>query len=428
MASDLSQKIFKQVEYYFSDINFSKDNFLKDQSGKEDGWIAISTLLTFNRLKSLTTNESDVVDAFSNTTSEIVELNEAKDKLRRSKPLPDIDDSFKQNYKLRCVHLKGFPKEDTTLDELIEYCSQYGEIETVQMRRFEDKTFKGCCFVVYKNIESANKAISSNDKFKGEHLIELRENKETYFNRKQNTKAKKKAANKAADDENKNDENKTDEKEEEELKYEAGCIIKITGLPETISFKDIKPNLNEIANVSYVDIFPETHSAIIRFKTKNDRDIVLEKLAHDSTNGNTNGNTNGSKTDDKTENVEVENKSEKTDAKVENDAHEEDANKTENKEEETKTESAVKSAEEATETNNDNTAKMLKIKDDLIVEFTLIQGDEEREYWQKIRKFASNQNRKPNKFKKARFGNNKFNRKRPANGGDRESKKAKVDA
>lgn len=115
---------------------------MKDQSGKEDGWIPISTLLTFNRLRTLTTDAADVVKAFENTKSETVELNEAKDKLRRLNPLPEIDDEFKKNYKLRAVHLKGFPREGTTLDELIEYAGQYGELEEVKMRKFEDKTFK----------------------------------------------------------------------------------------------------------------------------------------------------------------------------------------------------------------------------------------------------------------------------------------------
>lgn len=89
-----------------------------------------------------------MADAFTNANSEIVELNESKDKLRRLKPLPEIDDTFKQNYKLRCVHLKGFPREGTTLDDLLEFSSQYGPIETVQMRRFEDKSFKVSFFLL----------------------------------------------------------------------------------------------------------------------------------------------------------------------------------------------------------------------------------------------------------------------------------------
>lgn len=97
-------------------------------------------------MKSLTENESDIVEAFETANSETVELNEAKDKLRRSVPLPEYDEKLKQDLKLKTVHLKGFPKETTTLDEMIEFCTQYGEVESVQMRRFPDKTFKVSSF------------------------------------------------------------------------------------------------------------------------------------------------------------------------------------------------------------------------------------------------------------------------------------------
>ena len=134
--------IYLLLQYYFSDVNLSKDKFLKDLLGKEDGWIAIETLLTFNRLKQLTETQADIVDAFENGKSELIQLNESKDKLRRTKPLPEVDDEFRRTYRLRTVHLNGFPKVGTTLDDLIEFCSQYGTVESVQMRRFNDKSFK----------------------------------------------------------------------------------------------------------------------------------------------------------------------------------------------------------------------------------------------------------------------------------------------
>ena len=56
MSSDLDA-IRKQVEFYFSDSNYRKDTFLKAAAESDpDGFVAISVLLTFNRLKSLTTD------------------------------------------------------------------------------------------------------------------------------------------------------------------------------------------------------------------------------------------------------------------------------------------------------------------------------------------------------------------------------------
>lgn len=120
----------------------AKDKFLRDLNGKEDGWVPIEKLLTFNRLKALTEKPTDVAAAFEDNQSELIQLNEAKDKLRRSVPLPEMDEKSKTDLNLRTIHFRGFPRENTTLDELIEFSSQYGEIEHVNMRRMPDKTFK----------------------------------------------------------------------------------------------------------------------------------------------------------------------------------------------------------------------------------------------------------------------------------------------
>jgi len=453
MTTDLAQKIIKQIEYYFGDVNLSKDKFLKDQIGKENGWIAISTLLTFNRLKALTEEASVIADAFLNGNSELVELNEANDKLRRLKPMPEVDDEFKQNYKLRAVHLKGFPKENTTLDELIEYCSQYGDVESVQMRRLEDKTFKGCCFAVYKEIESANKAIAGvDDKFKGEHDIKQRENKDTYIKRKaawRNKKNDNKAVNlKVNDEDDKNgeadDKNENQEEEKEkpieekkEIVYQTGCVMKLIDLPENITFKDIKPKLAELASVRYVDIFPETHSALVRFSSTGDRDIVLKTLAHPENGSN---GVEKSVDDVKIENVTTPDQTTaETKAEADNPVEMKEDQPVETKSEEEK--SAVTKEETSNEPSKENTTeeqvkseelKSLKIGD-LILRYSFLEGDEEKVYYEKLSKLTSNPNKaKYNHNKKKRFGGysgNRFNKnKRPANGDHRNNaKKAKVD-
>jgi len=463
MASELSQKITKQIEYYFGNVNLSKDKFLRDLTGKEDGWIPIKTLLTFNRLKSLTENESDIVEAFETANSETVELNEAKDKLRRSVPLPEYDEKLKQDLKLKTVHLKGFPKETTTLDEMIEFCTQYGEVESVQMRRFPDKTFKGCCFAIFKDVESANKAISSNDKFKGEHEIPLRENKETYFARKKSNRNVKKD-NKLIDlnkDETKDDEKEqTEEKneqKEEELKYESGCVLKIVDLPKDVNYRDIKSVLLEHGKVQYVDLFPETKSGIIRFASKEITDNVCKILAADEQNGNTNGttqngNANGKETIEETKSEELKNneKDETKEDESKTDENKEDESKTdESKEDENKTDESKEDENKEDENKEENMDtdqtkngtesvqyKGLKINDNLVLKYFILDGDEEKEYWQKIKKLSlqhSNNNNhkkhhKKNHHKNSRFSNKNFKNKRPPTDNGNSSKKVKVDA
>jgi len=81
-------KILKQVNYYFSVHNLPNDKFLLAETKKDaEGWVAIETLLKFNRLKALTTDASVVAAALG--TSEVVAVNEAGDKVRRKEAIPE---------------------------------------------------------------------------------------------------------------------------------------------------------------------------------------------------------------------------------------------------------------------------------------------------------------------------------------------------
>nr|VZI04567.1 unnamed protein product [Spirometra erinaceieuropaei] len=62
-GDDLSSKILRQIEFYFSDANILKDQFmLKSVKASKEGWMKLSTVAAFKRIVSLTTNEQDVSD------------------------------------------------------------------------------------------------------------------------------------------------------------------------------------------------------------------------------------------------------------------------------------------------------------------------------------------------------------------------------
>lgn len=54
--ANLQEMILNQVHYYFSTENLLRDNFLRSHMDPDGGWIAISLLASFNRLRSLTTD------------------------------------------------------------------------------------------------------------------------------------------------------------------------------------------------------------------------------------------------------------------------------------------------------------------------------------------------------------------------------------
>lgn len=154
----LSEKIKQQLDYYFSDVNIIKDKFLLGEIQKDDGWVKLSVLLTFSRLQQLTKDENRIVEALQKCQSDVIELDDSKRQIRRKNKLPDAEE-YKKELDSRTLHISGFPT-DYTFDFLRTFCSQFGEVESVAMRRhFKTRFFKGCIHVVYKRVEDAKKVL-----------------------------------------------------------------------------------------------------------------------------------------------------------------------------------------------------------------------------------------------------------------------------
>uniref|UniRef100_A0A0V0JBP0 La-related protein 6 n=1 Tax=Schistocephalus solidus TaxID=70667 RepID=A0A0V0JBP0_SCHSO len=89
-GDNLSAKILRQIEFYFSDANILKDQFmLKSVKASKEGWMKLSTVAAFKRILSLTTNEQDVRDALKNSSQ--VEVSDDGTLIRRKNPLPAWD-------------------------------------------------------------------------------------------------------------------------------------------------------------------------------------------------------------------------------------------------------------------------------------------------------------------------------------------------
>jgi len=113
----LVDKIIKQIEYYFGDINMSKDKFMQEEIQKDSGWVSLETLTKFNRLRILTTDYNVIIDALKQSKTNLLEIDEENKKVRRAKPLPENLSEFETSLKQNTVYAKGFPAA-TTLDEL----------------------------------------------------------------------------------------------------------------------------------------------------------------------------------------------------------------------------------------------------------------------------------------------------------------------
>ncbi|KAL3220610.1 hypothetical protein MRX96_050345 [Rhipicephalus microplus] len=69
LNDEIREKIVKQLEYYFGDLNLTRDKFLREKIKSGFGWVDIDVLLTFKKLRSLTENKEDIADAILNSAS-----------------------------------------------------------------------------------------------------------------------------------------------------------------------------------------------------------------------------------------------------------------------------------------------------------------------------------------------------------------------
>ena len=178
---ELANRIVTQVEFYFSDVNITKDAFLlKHVKRNKEGFVSLKLISSFKRVKHLAKDWRVVASALARSTK--LQINEAGTKLRRLAPLPQYDETTPS----RTVVAMHLPHDKPTIESVAELFSCFGEIALVRIlrpgnpvpadvRNFISKRpeLNGvvCALVEFVQAESARKAVKSQTpEWKG-HLL-----------------------------------------------------------------------------------------------------------------------------------------------------------------------------------------------------------------------------------------------------------------
>ncbi|CAL8385376.1 unnamed protein product [Arctogadus glacialis] len=153
-VKQLLADIKKQVDFWFGDVNLGKDRFIKQLiTDSADGYVDISVLTTFNRMKKLTMDTKLIARALKNST--IVEVNLEGNKLRRQHPIRDTD----KNVDGCTVYVELLPKS-VTHDWVEKVFAKCGKVVYISIPRYlTTKDPKGFAFVEFDKEEEAQKAI-----------------------------------------------------------------------------------------------------------------------------------------------------------------------------------------------------------------------------------------------------------------------------
>lgn len=274
--------IRRQVEYYFSDSNLPRDRFLLAKMDENEGsWVSIGTILTFNKMKTLKASTEQVLVALS--SSELIEIDKEKERIRRRTPLPDPQEQVG-----RSLYAKGWIATDPepSVESIEELFAPYGKVILVRIRKWHDENhalhFKGSVFVEFENAESMERAaadkhvIQVNDRESGEKVdkelivhemeaylelkkAESRERSRMYKQRK--------AALKAALQETSGSSKQKGRALVEASEFEKGLILRVDKIPDNSSREDLKESLELFGDIAWVDFERGQSSGFVRFSS-----------------------------------------------------------------------------------------------------------------------------------------------------------------
>ncbi|XP_078735171.1 la-related protein 7 isoform X3 [Lampetra fluviatilis] len=147
-------EIRRQIEFWFGDTNLHKDKFLRQVvDASTDGFVPLSVLMSFNRMKTLSTDINIIRRAVSTSTQ--LEVSSDGLKIRRSSPLgpkPEDEDE-------RTVYVERLP-HGVTHEWLSRVFSPCGRVLYVSLPRFRSSgDAKGFAFIEFSTSEEACRAV-----------------------------------------------------------------------------------------------------------------------------------------------------------------------------------------------------------------------------------------------------------------------------
>ncbi|XP_076270812.1 la autoantigen-like [Rhynchophorus ferrugineus] len=277
MANDLEQKIIKQVEYYFGDINLPRDKFLQGKIKEDnDGWVPLEVMLKFKRLASISEDSKVIAEALEKSEDKLVVVSEDKTKIKRNpdKPLPENNDEFIKKLQERSAYAKGFPLEEG-LDDIIKFLEPYGPVESVIRRTTKDHKFKGSCFIVFKTLEAAKKFVELAELKYKDTLLEKKLQNDYYNDKKKVIEERKK--------QQKDRKQASVEEDAGKLEFPLGATVHFTGISEgqELTREEIKEKIkdtNDSIEVTYIDFNKGDLEGHIRFSKENNAVDFVKSL------------------------------------------------------------------------------------------------------------------------------------------------------
>lgn len=149
----LHASILKQMEFYFSDANLTKDRFLSELL-KQSPYVDLEVFTNFNKLRELNADTNRIAKALQKST--MLKVSEDGTKVYRLTPI-----NRKENVDQCTVYVQNLPP-DADHDWLIFTFSKFGSVEYVSIPRYKsNRKIKGFAFIEFDTPNSAQECIKA---------------------------------------------------------------------------------------------------------------------------------------------------------------------------------------------------------------------------------------------------------------------------
>jgi lupus La protein len=263
---------------------------MRAKAAENNGYIPITVLLTFNRIKESTSDLNLITEVLKS----IPDLEVVDGKVKRTKPCPDTFD-FKSNSNCT-VLLRGFSHTEpmVTIDEVTELIIPYSNpINIFRKRHYQTKEFKGKVLVQFNTPEEAQKVLDVKElnfkdqkisimtqeqyiQIKTEELAKLGITYQKPGPKRQKEKSEKTSQRKFK--RQKKDEiikTPTTEPKKEEIIINKGLLIEVKNVPLGIPLTDLKAYFARFGTVQFIDLSKRDEHQLIMVRFSNPTETNL---------------------------------------------------------------------------------------------------------------------------------------------------------